>query len=227
MNLAFFWPCCGLMGEESLILAGWNQGAAAQVGLAISARNVLRTNLHCSNIALQQGEVMVRWFLGKGNNPNAAPSVDAAKPRGLDVIEEDDADPETVWGMWEEAVAEQESRLGALEDLKLPEIHDFDQATRPMAYDDFHERGDTRPTTLKPVTPLQRKTDALDVIDLHHLRIANTIRSLWGHKECNAYINGLIMSGGDGMGHARIGFSLEVVDAMLTLLELHGAEFGY
>jgi hypothetical protein len=34
------------------------------------------------------------------------------------------------------------------------------------------------------------------------------------------------MAGGDGMGHARVGFNQEAVEAMLVLSDLHDAEFG-
>ena len=49
----------------------------------------------------------------------------------------------------------------------------------------------------------QKKAEALAVVEQHHQRIANTIRTLWGYKECSVYINKLIMNGGDGMGNAR------------------------
>jgi len=75
-------------------------------------------------------------------------------------------------------------------------------------------------------TPEQRMSDALAVVEHFHSRIANTIRTMWGYPECSAYINKLIMSGGDGMGHARVGFNQEAVDAMLVLVDLHDAQFG-
>ena len=84
----------------------------------------------------------------------------------------------------------------------------------------------TAPMALEEMTPEQRKQMALEIVDLHHPRIANTIRTLWGYKECGVYINKLIMSGGDGMGHARVGFHQDAVEAMLVLSDLHDAEFG-
>ena len=72
----------------------------------------------------------------------------------------------------------------------------------------------------------QRKMDALAVVDAHHHRIGNTIRTMWGYPECSVYINKLIMSGGDGMGHNRVGFSAEAVQAMLELADLHDQEYG-
>lgn len=84
----------------------------------------------------------------------------------------------------------------------------------------------TIPIPLEQLTLEQRKEAALAVVELHHHRIANTIRTLWGYKECSVYINKLIMAGGDGMGHARVGFNQEAVQAMLALSDLHDSEFG-
>lgn len=85
----------------------------------------------------------------------------------------------------------------------------------------------TSPVELQPELTLEeRKTIALDTVAQYHQRIANTIRTLWGYKECSAYINRLIMAGGDGMGHARVGFNQEAVAAMLALSDIHDAEFG-
>jgi hypothetical protein len=49
---------------------------------------------------------------------------------------------------------------------------------------------------------------------------------MWGYKECSMYINKLIMNGGDGMGHSRIGFNQEAADAMMVLADLHDQLFG-
>jgi hypothetical protein len=83
-----------------------------------------------------------------------------------------------------------------------------------------------RPAVPQGPSPEQRKQVALELIDTHHKRIADTIRNMWGYKECSAYINKLIMSGGDGMGNARIGFNQQAVEAMLVLVEIHDAQFG-
>jgi hypothetical protein len=86
------------------------------------------------------------------------------------------------------------------------------------------------PTAPQPlVTELtleQRKNIALATVEQHHQRVANTIRTLWGYRECSVYINRLIMAGGDGMGHARVGFNQDAVAAMLALSDVHDAEFG-
>ncbi len=84
----------------------------------------------------------------------------------------------------------------------------------------------TEQMSLEPATLAERKASALNIVERHHQRIANTIRALWGYRECSAYINKLIMEGGDGMGHARVGFNQDAVQAMLELSDLHDAEFG-
>ena len=85
----------------------------------------------------------------------------------------------------------------------------------------------TVPSPLNPELTLEQRTSAaLATVELHHQRIANTIRTLWGYKECSVYINRLIMAGGDGMGHARVGFNQDAVAAMLALSDIHDAEFG-
>jgi hypothetical protein len=71
-----------------------------------------------------------------------------------------------------------------------------------------------------------RKTAALEMLEQRHERIANTIRTMWGYKDCSVYINRLIMAGGDGMGHARVGFNKDVVDTMLALSDIHDIQFG-
>jgi len=103
-------------------------------------------------------------------------------------------------------------QAAALSPVPGPATVDFELATEQMP--------------LEPPTLAERKISALDIVERHHQRIANTIRTLWGYQECGVYINKLIMAGGDGMGHARVGFNLEAVQAMLELSDLHDAEFG-
>jgi hypothetical protein len=165
---------------------------------------------------------MFSRFLGKGDKPVDPQVTDAVDSRGLEVV---DDDPETVWGLWDDALAQQESRFGSLESVR-PDPADREpvQATVPMPLND--PEAVTQPLALEEKSQAQRQADALQVVDLHHHRIANTIRSLWGYKECSAYINKLIMNGGDGMGQARIGFNQEAVVAMMALADLHEAQFG-
>lgn len=86
-----------------------------------------------------------------------------------------------------------------------------DQATRPMG---LHE------------LPRQaRKEREMEVINRHHERIAKAVAVFWGHKDCVEYLQTLILNGGDGFGHARIGFRTEVMTALINLSNLHEEEF--
>lgn len=79
---------------------------------------------------------------------------------------------------------------------------------------------------LLKLSPEERLETAMAIIEERHPRIAKTLRSMWGYKECSDYISKLILSGGDGMGHARVGFHQDAANAMLVLGNLHDAQFG-
>lgn len=88
---------------------------------------------------------------------------------------------------------------------------DDDLPTRPMP---LHER------------PLQTQIDhEMAVIDERHPRIAEGIRKFWGHKDCVAYLQTLIVQGYDGEQRTRMGFKAEVSDALIKLAGLHRKEF--
>lgn len=177
---------------------------------------------------------MFSGFFGKGDNSDKKPPKDAADSRGLVVVEDD---PDTAWSLWDSALAEQDSRFSADALDSLPPISENPiEAARhevivkappapPAPVTTVDLEVPTQPLALEEKTLAQRKEDALAVVDLHHHRIANTIRNMWGYKECAMYLNKLIMDGGDGMGHARIGFNQEAVQAMLVLVDLHEKEF--
>ena len=182
---------------------------------------------------------MFSGFFGKGDKSDKKPPKDAADSRGLEVVEEDD--PDTAWGLWDSALAEQDSRFSAdsLSPDSLPPLPPTETVVvraepppkppvmrpspPPPVVVDLEVP--TQPQALEEKSLAQRKEDALARVDLHHHRIANTIRSMWGYKECTMYLNKLIMDGGDGMGQARIGFNQEAVEAMLILADLHEKEF--
>jgi hypothetical protein len=176
---------------------------------------------------------MFSRFFGKRDKSEDSPTKEAQDTRGLEVIEDD---PDTAWKMWNKAMQAQEgaapppsappaTRAGPSRPVIRPPF-----PAKPTEAELEDEPLDlvlpTVPMGLQPVTPAERKNTALDTVELHHKRIANTIRTLWGYKECSVYINKLIMAGGDGMGHARVGFNQEAVEAMLVLSDLHDAEFG-
>jgi hypothetical protein len=161
---------------------------------------------------------MFSGFLGKGKKPDGSAHKDAVDSRGLEVREDD---PDTSWGLWENAVAEQDSRFSTLQPggNATPENAHAYQRTAPMPLNASDLSREER-------TMEQRKEDALQVVELHHHRIANTIRTMWGYKECSIYISKLIMSGMDDTGKARIGFNQEAANAMMMLADLHDAQFG-
>lgn len=159
---------------------------------------------------------MFNGFLSKGKKPDGPP--DAVDSRGLEVVEDD---PNTAWGLWEDAVAEQDSKFSA-----LPTIDAAFQSTAPMGLQDNIPTEQDVSLSREARTLEQRKEDALSTVELHHHRIANTIRTLWGYKECSDYISKLILAGGDGMGQARMGFNQDAANAMMLLAEIHDAQFG-
>jgi hypothetical protein len=165
---------------------------------------------------------MLKKFFGLGTGSDKTPPVDAQETRGLEVVEDD---PDTAWSMWDSALADQDSRF--LEEPKTETAAAPNSQARPAAKNvDVDLEVPTQPLGLQEKSLEQRKNDALEVVELHHRRIANTIRTLWGYKECSAYINKLIIEGGDGMGHARVGFNQAAVEAMLALADVHDAMFG-
>ena len=165
---------------------------------------------------------MFGGFLGKGKKPVEVPVKGAAESRGLEVREDD---PDTSWGLWENAVAEQDSRFSAfhVEDAQQVSGPSDYQRTAPMP---LAGADPATPTSREERTKEQLKEDALQIVELHHHRIANTIRSLWGYKECSAYISKLILNGLDDTGNARSGFNQEAAHAMMMLGDLHDAAFG-
>lgn len=82
----------------------------------------------------------------------------------------------------------------------------------------------TRPMPLHEL-PVQVGIDmAMAVVDKHHARIGNAIRIFWGTQDCVDYMQKLVLSGGDGLGHARVGFKPEVVSALMSLVTMHRAD---
>lgn len=163
-----------------------------------------------------------RFRSNKDKPPVQDSKMNSTLPRGMEVREDD---PETGWGMWDEATAAQEMarRHATAAQPPLPTVpsvpaqggfpNDAEAATQPMG--------------LEEKTPAQRAEDALAIIELHHARIAKTIRMMWGYKECSAYISKMLMTGYDDTGHARMGFHQEAVNAMMSLGDLHDQIFGF
>lgn len=172
---------------------------------------------------------MFERFRPKKDQP-AAPDgkIGASLPRGFEVKEDD---PETGWGMWDEATAAQELRLRSGEAIASGDPLAPAAQTEPpppsLAGLPSEQGPSTQPMELEEKSLAQRAEDALATIELHHARIAKTIRVMWGYKECSAYIAKLLMTGYDDTGNARMGFHQEAVNAMMILGDLHDQIFGF
>lgn len=168
-------------------------------------------------------------------------------PRGIEVVE---ADPDTAWGLWDEVTAKQQApmreasadrrqalRQRSLEEAVAPPkpvrraLHTVLGAPVPTAVAvpaaarlEFEA---TRPLEEDEKSLARRAQEALDTVELHHARIAKTLRAMWGHRECSQHIAKLLMTGYDDTGNARMGFHQEAVNAMLSLGDLHDRIFGF
>lgn len=185
---------------------------------------------------------MFSRFFGKRNKSADVPVKEAQNTRSL--VDAQDA-PNLAWGKWDRALDAQDSRLPKPAHLApktgVPVKPVFRTTTfaaplssqigsladaAALAENQIDFELPTAPLPLEELSLEQRKALALDTVQEHHQRIANTIRTLWGYRECSVYINRLIMAGGDGMGHARVGFNQDAVAAMLALSDIHDEEFG-
>ncbi len=87
------------------------------------------------------------------------------------------------------------------------------------------EELDTRPMPLHE-RPMQARVDfEMSRIAERHIRVALAIENFWGHRDCVAYIESLILSGYKE-GEKRLGFKPDVLSALMTLVELHRQGFG-
>ena len=84
--------------------------------------------------------------------------------------------------------------------------------------DDFEP---TRPLPIQELPRQVRIDHEMAIIRTYHERIAKSIEIFWGHRDCIEYLQKLILSGGDGIGKARIGFKREVLSALINLTTLH------
>jgi hypothetical protein len=85
---------------------------------------------------------------------------------------------------------------------------------------------DEEPVTTRPMglheIPVQARIDMqMAIVRRHHERIAKSIDVFWGHRDCVEYLQKLVLSGGDGVGNAKVGFKSEVLAALMSLAELH------
>jgi hypothetical protein len=178
---------------------------------------------------------MFNGLFGKGGKSGQKPPQDAVDTKGLEVVEND---ADTAWGLWDSALAEQDSRFSASVPTQLTPMQNkpvglptLPTLPPPAAVNSRDSVSGYMEIATEPI-PLEQKPiahrieEALSMVDLHHQRVANTIRTIWGHKECVQYINKLVMGGSDDSGRSRVGFHQEAVNAMLELANLHEAQYG-
>jgi len=82
----------------------------------------------------------------------------------------------------------------------------------------------TQPLPLQELPRQARIDGEIAVVRAHHARIAEAIQVLWGHRDCEKYLQQLIINGGDGVMRTREGFKSEVVSALINLAALHETE---
>lgn len=84
-----------------------------------------------------------------------------------------------------------------------------------------------RPVTqaLHEGTLEQQVEGHIALIGQHYQRVAGGIKNFWGHRDCVEYIQGLVFNGYKE-GEKRQGFKPEVIESLLTLVELHQRQFG-
>lgn len=100
------------------------------------------------------------------------------------------------------------------------ETNDFPEITPYIEPEEKMPRP-VHPTPLHQLSKQQRIDRQIALIDQYHAHIAKGLRLIWGNKECEEYMDKLVISGGDGVGHSRVGFRVEVLSALLDLISLH------
>jgi hypothetical protein len=159
----------------------------------------------------------ITW--GVGNMPIASDGDDldgiAPKSRpeseGIEVVEDD---PETVWGLWDSATEEHESRFGEMHPSEFDSVMVRDRNT-----DALGAGGSTTPSEENDVD--RKVVNAFLVVARRHPDIAGAVRSLWGTDDCVGHINKFIV---DGI-YQNGGLAMEAAEALIELADLHYAKF--
>ena len=131
---------------------------------------------------------------------------------GIEVVEDD---PETVWGLWDSATEENESRFG--------EIHSSEFNSVLIRDKQMDGSSNNLSSVASDAEDLDRKIiDAFLFVANQQPDIANTVRSLWGTEDCRVHINKLIVEGVYQNG----GLAMDIAEALLELADLHDAKFA-
>jgi hypothetical protein len=79
----------------------------------------------------------------------------------------------------------------------------------------------TRPMALHEMPREFRIDHEMAIVARHHERVEKAIRTFWGHRDCDEYLQQLILKGCDGGGNNRVGFKPAVLSALMNLASLH------
>ena len=131
---------------------------------------------------------------------------------GIEVVEDD---PETVWGLWDSATEEHESRFGEMHPSEFDSVMVRDRDMEALSTSDT-------PGIFNASDVDRKVVDAILLVAKQHPDIATVVRSLWGTDDCIGYINKLIVDGiyQDG------GLAMETAEALIALADLHYAKFS-
>lgn len=116
---------------------------------------------------------------------------------GVENVEVTEDDSASAWALWDTALVQGD--LQVADHSAPPEMND---------------------------TAVAQEDCALEVIHKNHAAVAQAIRSFWGHPECCAFIETLLLNGTNEQQQNRCGFSQEVAACMLRLINIHDQLFG-
>lgn len=131
---------------------------------------------------------------------------------GIEVVEDD---PDTVWGLWDSATEEQESRFGEMHSSDVDSVKVRDSNMEAMEASESTARS-------QDIGLDHKVTGAFLVVAKEHPEIARAVRSLWGTDDCVGHINKIVVDGVYQNG----GLSMEAAEALIELADLHYALFS-
>jgi hypothetical protein len=130
---------------------------------------------------------------------------------GIEVVEDD---PETVWGLWDSATEEHESRFGEMHPSEFDSVMVRDRDMEALSTSDT-------PGIFNASDVDRKVVDAILLVAKQHPDIATVVRSLWGTDDCIGHINKFIV---DGI-YQNGGLAMEAAEALIELADLHYAKF--
>jgi len=147
-----------------------------------------------------------------GVNSEDIPPDSVPGSQGIEVV---DDDPETVWGLWDTATEENESRFGDMHPSAFESVLVRDKAMSTPSTSEMSSNANADHIDGKI-------TAAFLAVANQYPDIASTVRSLWGSEDCTLHINKLVVEGIYDNG----GLAMDAAGALLDLADLHEAKFG-